>query len=241
MASLLPTQAPGTRPSHSVISQSLPLANGGTLILELHPFSQEIPPSLWALSFRYASIHSCIHLLAHSLIHSPGVDGVSAARLTSSKHWEQSHEQNRKVPPGGASIVTQRWRLMSIGKRNSVTGAAWCFGEKYSREVTEGMGCGSVQFSSVAQSCPTPWDPMNRSMPGIPVHHQLPELTQTHVHRVGDAIQPSHPLLSPSPAFNLSQHQGLFQWVSSSHQVARVLEFQLQCQSFQWKFRTDSL
>ena len=69
-----------------------------------------------------------------------------------------------------------------------------------------------VQFSAVAQSCPTLCDPMNRSTPGLPVHHQLPEFTQTHVHRVGDAIQPSHPLSSPSPpAFNLSQHQGLFQ------------------------------
>ena len=70
----------------------------------------------------------------------------------------------------------------------------------------------SVQFSSIAQSCPTLCDPMNCSMPGLPVHHQLPELTQTHAYRVGDAIQPSHPLLSPSPpAPNPSQHQGLFQ------------------------------
>ena len=100
----------------------------------------------------------------------------------------------------------------------------------------------SVQFSSVAQSCPTLCDPMNRSIPGLPVHHQLPEFTQTHVHRVSDAIQPSHPLSSPSShAFNLSQHQGLFQWVSSLHQVARLLEFQLQHQSFQWIFRTDFL
>ena len=79
------------------------------------------------------------------------------------------------------------------------------------------------QFSSVAQSCATLCDPMNCSMPGLPVHHQLPEFTQTHVHRVRDAIQPSHPGLSPSPpAFNLSQHQGLFKWVSSSHHVAKV-------------------
>ena len=100
----------------------------------------------------------------------------------------------------------------------------------------------SVQFSSVAQSCPTLCNPMSRSTTGLPVHHQLPESTQTHVHRVGDAIQPSHPLSSPSPpAFNLSQHQGLFQWVSSSHQVAKVLEFQLQHQSFQWTPRTDLL
>ena len=90
----------------------------------------------------------------------------------------------------------------------------------------------SVQFSSVAQSCPTLCDPMNCSTPGLPVHHQLLEFTQTHVHWVGDAIQPSHPLSSPSPALNLSQHQGLFKWVSSSHQVAKVLEFQLQHQSF---------
>ena len=97
-------------------------------------------------------------------------------------------------------------------------------------------------ISSVAQSCPILWDPMDCSMPGFPVHHQLLELTQTHVHWVGDDIQPSHPLLSPfPPAFNLSQHQGLFKWVSSLHQVAKVLEFQLQHQSFQWMFRTDFL
>ena len=93
----------------------------------------------------------------------------------------------------------------------------------------------SVQFSSVTQSCPTLCNPMNHSTPSLPVHHQLPESTQTHVHWVGDAIQPSHPLSSPSPpALNLSQHQGLFKWVSSSHQVAKVLEFQIQHQSFQW-------
>ena len=88
------------------------------------------------------------------------------------------------------------------------------------------------QFSSVTQSCPTLCDPMGSSTPGFPVHHQLPEPTQTHVHWVGDAIQLSHPPLSPSPpAFNLCQHQGLFQWVSSLHQVAKVLEFQLQNRS----------
>ena len=97
-----------------------------------------------------------------------------------------------------------------------------------------------VQFSSVAQSCLTPCDPMDCSTPGFPVHHQSSKPTQTHVHRVGDAIQPSHPLSSPSPpTLNLSQHQGLFQWVSSSHQVAKLLEFQLQHQSFQRIFRTD--
>ena len=83
---------------------------------------------------------------------------------------------------------------------------------------------------------------MNHKMPGLPVHHQLLKFTQTHVHWVDDAIQPSHPLLSPSPpAFNLSQHQGLFKWVSSSHQVAKILDFQLQHQSRLISFRMDWL
>ena len=91
----------------------------------------------------------------------------------------------------------------------------------------------SFQFSSVALSCLTLCDPLDCSTPDFSVHHQLPELTKTHVHWVGDAIQPSHPLSSPSlPAFNLAQHQGLFQSVSSSNQVAKALEFQLQHQSF---------
>ena len=100
----------------------------------------------------------------------------------------------------------------------------------------------SVQFSSVAQSCLTLCDPMDCSTPGLPVHHQLPEFTQTHLYWVCDAIQPSHPLSCPSPPTNnLSQPQGLFQWVNSWHEVAKVLEFQLQHQSFQWTPRTDLL
>ena len=99
-----------------------------------------------------------------------------------------------------------------------------------------------VQFSSVVQSCPTLCDPMDCSMPGFPVYHQLPELAQTHVYWVGEAIRSSHPLSSPfPPAFNLSQHQGLFQWISSLNQVDKVLEVQLHHQSFQWIFRTDFL
>ena len=95
---------------------------------------------------------------------------------------------------------------------------------------------------SVAKLCPTLCDPVDCSTPGFPVLHYLLESTQTHVHRVGDAIQPSHPLSSPSPhTFNLSQHQGLFQWVDSLHQVAKILELQLQHQSFQWIFRVDLL
>ena len=91
-----------------------------------------------------------------------------------------------------------------------------------------------VQLLSHVQLFAAPW---TDSMLDFPVHHQLPEFTQTHVHWVGDAIQPSRPLLSPSPAFNLSQHQGLFYWVGSSHQVAKELELQLQHQSFQWIFQ----
>ena len=94
---------------------------------------------------------------------------------------------------------------------------------------------------SVAQLCRTLCNPMDCSTPGLPVH-QLPEFTQTHVHWVGDAIQLSYPLLTPSlPAFNLSQHQGVFKWVSALHQVAKILEFQLQHQSFQWTLRIDLL
>ena len=99
--------------------------------------------------------------------------------------------------------------LMSLVSRS-----LWSYGKK---------------FNSVAQSCPTLCDPMDSRVTGFPVHHQLPEFTRTHVHWVSDAVQPSHPLSSPSPpAFSLSQHQGPFKWVNSSHQVAKVLEFQLQ-------------
>ena len=99
-----------------------------------------------------------------------------------------------------------------------------------------------IQFSSVTQSCPTLCDPMNHSTQGFPVHHLLPEFTQTHVHQVSDAIQPSHPLSSPSPpAPNPSQHHSLFQWVNSSHEVAKVLDFQLHLHSLQRNPRADLL
>ena len=98
----------------------------------------------------------------------------------------------------------------------------------------------SVQFSRLIVS--KSLDPMDGSTPGFPVHYQLLEFSQTHLHQVNDAIQPSHPLSSPYPTnFNLSQHQGLFKWVSSLHQVAKVLEFQIQHLSFQWTFRADFL
>ena len=101
--------------------------------------------------------------------------------------------------------------------------------------------CRIIQFNSVDHLCLTLCNHMDCSTPGFPVHHELAELAQTQVHQVDDATQLSHPLSFPSPIFNLSQHRGLFQWVSSSHQVAKVVELQLQHQSFQWIFTTDFL
>ena len=132
-------------------------------------------------------------------------------------------------------------RRQKCSSPNSITycltlGKMFNFFEATSSSVLCGGCC------SVTQARLTLCDPMDCSTPGFPVHHQLLELTHTYVHQVGDAIQPSHPLSSPSPpTFNLPQHQGLFQWVSSLHQVAKVLEFQPQHQSSQWIFRIDFL
>ena len=148
---------------------------------------------------------------------------------------------------GDAGLFPGSGRYPGVGNGNPLQYSCWRMPWTEEAGRLQSMGSqrvrhSSVQFSSVAQSCPTLCDPMNCSMPGLPVHHQLPESTHTHVHRVGDAIQPSHPLSSPSPpALNLSQHQGLCKWVSSLHQVAKVLEFQLQHQSFHWTPRTDYL
>ena len=120
-------------------------------------------------------------------------------------------------------------------------GAWWTTVHRVAKSQTR---LSDFRFSSVqlsAQSCPTLCNPLDCRMPGVPVHHQLPEFTQTHLHWVSDAIQLSHPLSTPSPVFKLSQYQGLFKWVSSSHQVAKVLEFQLRHQPFQWIFRDDFL
>ena len=131
----------------------------------------------------------------------------------------------RKRKSGGKGKVSQSWSLWRLW---GLALAEYQIHKVHLALLT------FFQFSSVAQSCPTLCDPMDCSMPGLPVHHQLREPTQTHVRNIGDAIQPSHPLLSSSPpAFNFSQHQSLFKWVSSSYQVAKVLEFQLQHQSFQ--------
>ena len=101
-----------------------------------------------------------------------------------------------------------------------------CYFKILSLALTFNVEFKIIQFSSVTQLCPTLCDPMNRSTPGLPVHHQLPEFTQTHAYRVSNAIQPSHPQSSPSPpASNPSQYQSLFQWVNTSHEVAKVLEF----------------
>ena len=119
-----------------------------------------------------------------------------------------------------SNTLSRRWEEPALGGDNGVGRMVQLFS--------------SVQFSSVAQSCLTLCDPRDCSTPGLPVHHQIPQFIQTQVYHVGDAIQPSYPLSSPSPpTFNLSQYQGLFKWVSSSHQVAKALEFQLQYQSFQ--------
>ena len=158
-----------------------------------------------------------------------------ADRLNSPvRHWEVTPEKPAVKAPCDPGRERQK-----IPGSNLVT---HCLAIPWNVEGTLGMAqsqhLSSVQFSSVTQSCLIPCNPMDYSMPGFPAHYQLPEFTQTHVHWVGDAIQPSHPLSSP-PVLNLSQHQGLFKWVSTSHQVAKVLAFQLQHQSFQWIFRTD--
>ena len=145
------------------------------------------------------------------------------------------HEIRRHLPLGGKAMTN----LDRILRSRDVTNKG-----SHSQTYHFSSSHVSVQFSSV-QSLTFVWlfgTPWTASMPALPVHHQLPQYTQTHVHLVSDAIQPSHHLSSPSPsAFNLSQHQGLFQWVSSLHQVAKVLEFQLHHQYFQWIFRTDFL
>ena len=153
-----------------------------------------------------------------------------SVQVNSINPWGQGHvchilkvdggyERNRRYGSCSRSIK-YNWRKMLI------CNYIWYF------------PCNSVQFSCSVVS--NTFDPMDCSTPGLPAQYQLSEFMQTHVHWVGDAIQPSPPLSSPSPpVFNLSQHQGLFKWVSSLHQVAKVLELQLQHHSFQWIFRTD--
>ena len=151
--------------------------------------------------------------------------------IISQAEWNETSLYSKSLPKGHNFSVFDKNLLAH--SRISLIGIFTSETLKYSSVIA---------FSSVARSCLTLCDPMNHSTSGLPVHHQLPEFTQTHVHWVSDAIQPSHPLSSPSPsALNLSQHQGLFTWVSPLHEVAKVLELQLQHQSFQWIFRVDFL
>ena len=183
----------------------------------------------------------------HQSVELVGRDKVSASGLSFNKYIQYRFLERLK-PTEGLRANCSQWKqivsfpvslilislflLLGITFQTSFTLISpylkFCFGQ-------HDHSFSSVQFSSVTQSCLTLGYPMNHSMPGLPVHHQLPESTQTHVHQVTYTIQPSHPLPSPCPpALNLSQHQGLFKWVRSSHQVAKVLEFQFQHQSFQW-------
>ena len=147
-----------------------------------------------------------------------------------SLHWLFSHPSQPSPAPGG-------WILFNSSPMHWQSLPLWC---SLPFLKTSSVHLSSV--SSVAQLSPTLCHPMDCGRPGLPVHHQLLEFTQIHVHWVGDAIQPSHPLSFPSPpVFNLSQHPGLFQWVSFSHQVAKILELQLLHQSFQCISRTDLL
>ena len=144
----------------------------------------------------------------------------------------------QSFPASGSFPVSQLCASGGQSIRASASASALLMKIFHLRQLDWPRGC---SVSSITQLCPALCSPMDCSRPGFPVQNKLLELAQIHVHQVGDAIQPSHPLLSPSPpAFSPSQHQGLFQWVSSSHQVAKELELQLQHQSFQW-IRTDLL
>ena len=161
---------------------------------------------------------------SHSSIHS---------KITYSRHIEWSHQlENINI-----QSIMRKWIIIQL--RKAKIGVIL---DKIMNDLRQFKGENSVQFSSVTQSCPILCSPMKRSMLGLPVHQQLLKFTQTHVHWVSDAIEPSHPLWSPSPpVFNLSEHQVLLKRVSYSHQVAKILTFQLQHQSFQWTPRTDIL
>ena len=177
----------------------------------------------------------------HHIAQSSYCSGSSCCRAQAQGHWASVTAACGLNTCG--SLALER-RLNSCGQQGWVALQLWDLpgpGIKLLHRWANSL-LPSHQFSSVAQSCLNLCNPMDCSTPGFPVHHQLPELAQIHAHWLGDAIKPSHLLSAASaPAFNLSQHQGLFQWVTSSHLVTKVLELQLQHQSFQWIFRTDFL
>ena len=152
-----------------------------------------------------------------------GISALTRGRDECSIPWGHSEKATRKRAPLDAKYTSN----LVLNFLASRTVRNKCLLFKLKKKIIHTVAS-KGQIRSVAQSCLTLCDPMNLSTPGLPVHHQLPEFTETHVHRVSDAIQPSHPLSSPSPpAPNPSQHQTLIQWVNSSHEVAKVLEFQL--------------
>ena len=197
------------------------------------------------------------HCLSAKQRDSSWLDAISLEGMILERTWRFRMKALLAVGGSTASVILRclsmdgdqlgtkfHWSMVQWEDKDTVMKFAWSWISSSEKAVLYLIWCllSSVQFSSVIQLCLTLCNLMNHSTPGLPVHPQLPEFTQTHVHNVGDAIQPSHPLSSPSPpALNLSQHQGLFKWVSSSHQEAKGLEFQLQHQSFQWKPRTDLL
>ena len=154
--------------------------------------------------------------------------GLWRLRNTADCWWIQDSNLVRLVP-----------EILALLHIQDCIGDNYISGEKKQAKFHSKLSGGGCR--SVTQSCPSLHEPMDCSTPGFPVLHHLLEFDQTHVHWVSDAIQPSHLLSPPSPALNLSQHQCPFQWVGSLHQVAKVLEFQLQNQSFQWTIRTDLL
>ena len=176
------------------------------------------------------------HLLSPITLGGKRTEGGASCLLKEARDGRREGEEVEVTP---TSLVGRFWRFTEWRKSYETAEIQ----REQGQSETRSEPLSSLNFTSV-QSLSRVWlcNPMNCSTPGLPVHHKLPEFTQTHVHQVSDTIQPSHPLSSPSPpAPNPSQHQGLFQWANSSHEVAKVLEFQLQHQSFQWTPRTDLL
>ena len=188
---------------------------------------------LWSVSLCMWYVHMCVCVFSHSVISdSLWPHGLQPARLLCP--WGFSGEESWSglpcPPPGDLPNpgIEPSSPTLQVCRRPELPGKPIFIPMIHDILDIWNVIYTIYQFSSVAQSCPTLCDPMNCSTPGLPVHHQLPEFTQTHVHWVSDAIQPSHLLSSPSPlAPNPSQHQSIFQWVNSSHEVAKVLEFQL--------------